>query len=158
MSISLVACECCGCVYLFTAYAACTVAKGTLFLREVVCRFKVFFVIFDYVCTKCFRETFFRKAIISGVLNVSLYLVFLRIFRIYIQCLLIISLRFGNVELYVPDNGMHDFFGDCGFFNRLNVSVLSILVFLLYSLSTNFSLSARERFNILELLNRCLLF
>ena len=37
------------------------------------------------------------------------------------QCLSIISLRFGNVGLYVTDNGMHHFCRDCGLFNKLNL-------------------------------------
>lgn len=70
--IGLVACECCGCVYLFTTHVAYTVTNGTLSFREVICWFKPFFVISDNVCVKCFKKTFFRKAVVSGVLNVSL--------------------------------------------------------------------------------------
>ena len=69
----LAACECCGCVYLFTAHGACTITGETFSFREVVCWLMVFFVIFDNICTSyLFQRNIFRKAVIDGVLNVSL--------------------------------------------------------------------------------------
>ena len=58
-----------------------------------------------------------RKASIGGVLNVSLEsgLIFSKS-----CCLSIIFLSFHNVGMNVTDNGIHEFFGDCGLFNKLN--------------------------------------
>ena len=72
------------------------------------------FFISDNIYTNCLLQ---KKAIIGGVLNVSLESGL--IFSIC-QCLPIICLRFCNVGMNVTDNEMHGFFGDCGLFNKLN--------------------------------------
>ena len=56
------------------------------------------------------------------------------------------------VGLYVTESGMHDFFRDCGLFNKLDLSSWSalliwvLMVFPSHPLSTNLSISARECF------------
>ena len=54
------------------------------------------------------------------------------------------GLKCGNVRLYVIDIGMHDFSGDCGLFNKLDLSrwpalsVWVVMVFSLYALWKNY--------------------
>ena len=72
--IGLVVYECCGCIYLFTAHGSCTAIGGQFPLEKkfVGLRyFLLFMIIFETII--CFKKTFFRKAMIGGVLNVSLY-------------------------------------------------------------------------------------
>ena len=68
--VGLVACQYCGCVYLFTTHSSCTVTEVTLSFRNKVCWLKVFFVISNNICTNyLFQRNIF---LIRGVLNVSL--------------------------------------------------------------------------------------
>ena len=60
------------------------------------------------------------------------------------------GLRFANVRFYVTDNGMNDLFGNCGLFSKFDLSrwsalsICVLMIFSLYTLSTNFYLTVRE--------------
>ena len=70
----------------------------------------------------CLNDVFMRKAMTSVALNT--FLTVLLIFNIC-QCLLIISLIFGKVGVYVTENGIKFFRTGLVFFNRVDLSRLS---------------------------------
>ena len=102
--ISLVACECCDCVYPFTAHGSCTITGGVTSLRWDVCWLKVLFLIFMPII--CFTEIFFEKLLLVAfwmfLYNLGWYLVFASVCRPF-------PLKSGNIGLYVTDNRMQDF-------------------------------------------------
>ena len=124
--------------------------RGNTFLkRSSSLWFLLFLIIFTPII--CFKETVFWKAIIGGVL--ILYNIDYSRTEINIcHCLPINFSRFGNVGLYVTDNGMFKFFWDCGLFNKRRlfrwsaVSIWVLIIFFVYRLSTNFPISARKCF------------
>ena len=95
--------------------------SGTFYFRKKACwrtsywYFLLFLIIF--VLVNCSKEAFFWKAI--DFFWKALFECFsISVIDTYSTCqdLLIISLGFGNVGLYVTANGMHDLFEECEFF------------------------------------------
>ena len=99
--VGLVACECFGCVYLIAAHGSCTVTGRPLSFRGEVCWLKVFFVISNNICTDyLFQRNIFSKNYYSWCFEC--FSIIWLIFSIC-QCLSNISLRYGNVGLYVTE-------------------------------------------------------
>ena len=118
--------------------------------RAFEVKYKAFFIIFKelLVAKNClrpesapFNDVFLRKAMTGVALNTFPNV--LLIFNIC-QCLLMISLIFGKIGLYVTENGITFFRTALVLFNRVDFSRLStfsiwfrIIFFSLYPFSTN---------------------
>ena len=95
---------CCCCNYLLTWDASWCIAWNIFSFNHILLDRKKVLVVNDCICTNdCFNNVFMWKAIAGVALNTFPNV--LLIFNIS-QCLVIISLIFCKIELYVTENGI----------------------------------------------------
>ena len=129
-SFCLGASKCCGCIFFrltFRSFWLCLIVFASMI---------------------CLKDVFLRKSMTGAALNTSPNIL---LFNIW-QCLLIISLIFGKIGLYVNENGITFVCTELVLFNRADPSRLSTFsiwfrkIFSLYHFSINCLTKSLEYF------------